>query len=108
MFFKMACGHLFALSTRVRGVLQADSMVDADYHLNGNNVSHRTDSAVEMTDFDKNGNILNTGSSLLEEPFAGAHNAKKYKVEWSHTDDRVLNDPLITDITGWLKHHKQT
>ena len=84
-------------------------MVDADYHLNGNNVSKRSDSAVEMADFDKAGpSFTSDGSPRIEEPFVGAHNAKKYKVEWNEPDHGVLNDPLITDVAGWFKHQKQS
>ncbi|KAL3138605.1 hypothetical protein ABBQ32_006371 [Trebouxia sp. C0010 RCD-2024] len=81
-------------------------MVDADYHLNGNNVSRRSDSAVEMADLNKP-HSLSSDSPHIEEPFVGAHNAKKYKVEWSEPDHGVLNDPLITDVSSWLKHQKQ-
>lgn len=88
---------------------QAADMVDADYHLNGNNVSKRSDSAVEMADFDKAGpSFTSDGSPRIEEPFVGAHNAKKYKVEWNEPDHGVLNDPLITDVAGWFKHQKQS
>ncbi len=81
-------------------------MVDADYHLNGNNVSKRSDSAVELADVSKSG-ASGSGSPHVQEPFVGAHNAKKYKVEWNEPEHGVMKDPLITDITSWLKHHKQ-
>lgn len=84
-------------------------MVDADYHLNGNNVSRRADSAVELADVSKSG-ASGSGSSNshhVQEPFVGAHNAKKYKVEWNEPEHGMLNDPLISDITAWLQHHKQ-
>jgi len=90
-------------------------MVDADYHLNGNHLSNRNlDSAVELADVGKYGasGSGSSGSSShtqeIQEPFAGAHNAKKYKVEWHEAGQGVLNDPLISDITGWLKHKKQS
>ncbi|DBA70951.1 TPA: hypothetical protein ACH3X2_011394 [Trebouxia sp. C0005] len=90
-------------------------MVDADYHLDGNHLSNRNlDSAVELADVSKYG-ASGSGSSSssshtheIQEPFAGAHNAKKYKVEWHEAEHGVLNDPLISDITGWLKHKKQS
>lgn len=87
--------------------LQASAMVDADYHLNGNNVSKRSDSAVEMADLNIGVHSTSSDSPRIEEPFVGAHNAKKYKVEWSEPDHGVLNDPLITDVTSWLKHQKR-
>lgn len=80
-------------------------MVDADYHLNGNNVSKRSDSAVEMADLD--GRSTSPDRPIIEAPFAGAHNAKKYKVEWNEPERGVLNDPLITDVSSWLKHQKR-
>lgn len=84
-------------------------MPDADYHLDGNHMSKRTDSAVEMGELDRPGSsFTSSGSPHVNEPFVGAHNAKKYKVEWNEPDHGVLNDPLITDVTGWLKHQKQT
>ena len=82
-------------------------MVDADHHLNGNNVSKRSDSAVEMADLDKGGPSTSSDSAHVEEPFVGAHNAKKYKVEWNEPDRGVFNDPLITDVSSWLKHQKR-
>lgn len=83
-------------------------MVDADYHLNGNNVSKRSDSAVEMADLDAPGYSPSfRDRPKIEAPFAGAHNAKKYKVEWNEPERGVLNDPLITDVSSWLKHQKR-
>ena len=78
-------------------------MVDADHHLDGNNISKRTDSAVELADAINFG-TLNPSAYAQEEPFLGARNAKKYKVDWNPPQQGVLKDPLISDITEWIKY----
>ena len=78
-------------------------MVDADYHLNGNNVSKRADSAVELANAANFGNF----GGVADEPFLGAHNSKKYKVEWNPPEQGVMKDPLISDITAWIKYRSK-
>lgn len=86
----------------------------ANFHQDGNNLSKRIDSAVELADVTKHnafgpgGSSSSTATHAVQEPFVGAHNAKKYKVEWNEHEYAVLHDPLITDITGWLKQKKQS
>lgn len=80
-------------------------MVDADYHLNGNNVSKRADSAVELANAANFGNLNVAGFS--DEPFLGAQNSKKYKVSWNPPEQGVLKDPLINDVTAWIKYHSK-
>ena len=92
-------------------------MGDADFHLPGNNINRRNDSVLDssvelanVTKSEPSGSSSDSPHYPIQEPFVGAHNAKKYNVEWhepEHGIKALKNDPIISDITGWLRSQKQ-